>query len=134
MTEMLSAAESAADRDLVLLGIGASAGGLEAFQSLLGALRPTDRFALILVQHLDPEHESLLPELLSKRTRLPVQSIEDGMEIESGNVYLIPPAFGLDIRGRVLKLVPFEAPRGCAGPSTASSRRSRASMAAMRRA
>ncbi|RHZ96153.1 PAS domain S-box protein [Cereibacter sphaeroides] len=116
MTEMLSAAESAADRDLVLLGIGASAGGLEAFQSLLGALRPTDRFALILVQHLDPEHESLLPELLSKRTRLPVQSIEDGMEIESGNVYLIPPAFGLDIRGRVLKLVPFEAPRGLRRP------------------
>ncbi|WP_443210156.1 chemotaxis protein CheB [Rhodobacter sp. NSM] len=113
---MLSAAESRAGGDLILLGIGASAGGLEAFQSLLGALRPTDRFALVLVQHLDPEHESLLPELLSKRTRLPVQAITDGMQIEGGNVYLIPPAYSLDIRGRTLRLVPFEAPRGLRRP------------------
>lgn len=116
MTEKLSEVESGADQELILLGVGASAGGLEAFQSLLGALRPTDRFALILVQHLDPEHESLLPELLSKRTRLPVRSISDGMEVEAGNIYLIPPAYGLDIRGRMLKLEEFESPRGLRRP------------------
>lgn len=116
MTELAPVPSPAAAREPILLGIGASAGGLEAFQSLLGALRPSDPFALILVQHLDPEHESLLPELLSKRTRLPVQPIEDGMEVQAGNVYLIPPAFALDIEGRRLKLQPFDTPRGLRRP------------------
>ena len=59
----------------VILGVGASAGGLEAFQTLLGSLRNNDDFALVLVQHLDPEHESMLPELLSRRTTMPVKAI-----------------------------------------------------------
>lgn len=109
-------APPADERALILLGVGASAGGLEAFQALLGALRSTDDFALILVQHLDPEHESLLPELLAKRTRLPVHSITDGMLVEAGNIYLIPPAYGLNIEGRRLRLEAFETPRGLRRP------------------
>ncbi len=103
-------------RETVIFGVGASAGGLEAFQSLLGTLRADDNFALILVQHLDPEHVSLLPEILSKRTRLPVLSIEDGMEVKPGHVYLIPPAYGLEIEGWRLRLVEFQDPRGLRRP------------------
>ncbi len=97
---------------LILLGVGASAGGLEAYQALLGALRETDNFALILVQHLDPEHESLMPELLSKRSPQPVVAITDGMTVEPGHIYLIPPAYALRIEGRTLRLDEFETPRG----------------------
>lgn len=100
----------------VILGVGASAGGLEAFQTLLGTLRTSDDFALVLVQHLDPEHESMLPELLARRTRLPVKSIEDGMKVEPGNIYLIPPAYALDIEGDVLRLSEFDSPRGLRRP------------------
>ncbi|MEI4488501.1 chemotaxis protein CheB [Frigidibacter sp. MR17.14] len=96
----------------VIVGVGASAGGLEAFQTLLATLRPNDDFALILVQHLDPEHDSLLPELLSKRTQLPVQAITDGMVVKAANIYLIPPGVALEIADGVLRLVPFDAPRG----------------------
>lgn len=116
MPKSAPSALQAEERALILLGVGASAGGLEAFQGLLGTLRATDDFALILVQHLDPEHESLLPELLSKRTRLPVQAITDGMEVKAGNVYLIPPAYELTIEGARLRLVPFESPRGLRRP------------------
>ncbi|MFD1913011.1 chemotaxis protein CheB [Halodurantibacterium flavum] len=102
--------------DLVIFGVGASAGGLEAFQALLATLRPSDEFALILVQHLDPEHVSLLPEILSKRTRAPVVSIEDGMQVQAGHIYLIPPAFQLEIEDRTLRLVEFTDPRGMRRP------------------
>lgn len=110
---------SAASRDAgtpVILGVGASAGGLEAFQTLLESLRTNDKFALVLVQHLDPEHESMLPELLSRRTRLPVKPIEDGMKVEAGHIYLIPPAFALTIEGDILRLSEFDTPRGLRRP------------------
>jgi len=100
----------------VILGVGASAGGLEAFQTLLSTLRENDNFAVVLVQHLDPEHESLLPELLAKRTRMPVRPIKDGMRLAAGEIYLIPPAYALDIEGDRLKLVEFETPRGLRRP------------------
>ncbi|MWB77391.1 PAS domain-containing protein [Pseudooceanicola sp. 216_PA32_1] len=112
----MSDTDAAQSSPPVILGVGASAGGLEAFQSLLATLRATDDFAMVLVQHLDPEHESLLPELLSKRTRLPVRPITDGMELKAGEVYLIPPAFELDIQGTTLKLVEFDTPRGLRRP------------------
>ena len=100
----------------VILGVGASAGGLEAFQSLLSTLRSNDNFALVLVQHLDPEHESLLPELLAKRTNLPVRPIRDGMKVRAGEIYLIPPAYELGIEGDTLRLVEFDTPRGLRRP------------------
>jgi two-component system CheB/CheR fusion protein len=65
-----------------ILGIGASAGGLEAFQVLVATMADSHRLALVLIQHLDPDHESLLPELLAKRTSVPVQTITDGVEVE----------------------------------------------------
>jgi two-component system CheB/CheR fusion protein len=100
----------------LIIGVGASAGGLEAFQTLLSHLPEQHELALVLVQHLDPDHESLLPELLGKRTRTPVRSIVDGMVVEPGNVYLIPPGFSLRLEGRTLRLEAFDSPRGLRRP------------------
>ncbi|MEM1428573.1 MAG: chemotaxis protein CheB [Pseudomonadota bacterium] len=100
----------------LIIGIGASAGGLEAFQTLLSHLPERHDLALVLVQHLDPDHESLLPELLSKRTHTPVQSITDGMEVRPGNIYLIPPGSSLTLDGTTLHLEAFDSPRGLRRP------------------
>ena len=72
-----------------MVGIGASAGGLEALVELLGALPPTG-MAFIVVQHLDPTHESLLSEILAKKTALPVSLAIAGETLEADHVYVIP--------------------------------------------
>ncbi len=74
-----------------IVGIGASAGGLEAFTQLLENL-PTDTgMAFVLIQHLDPTRHSLLTELLNRKTSLPVTEVRDGMVVEPNQVYVIPP-------------------------------------------
>ena len=72
------------------VGIGASAGGLEALESFFGAMPATNRFAFVVVQHLSPDYKSLMAELLSKHTTIPIHQAEDGVEVEAGNIYLIP--------------------------------------------
>jgi two-component system, chemotaxis family, CheB/CheR fusion protein len=74
-----------------IVGVGASAGGFEAFRELLTALPSDTGLALVLVQHLDPGHESLLAKLLSKATAMPVAEVEEGMTVEPNHVYVIPP-------------------------------------------
>ena len=74
-----------------IVGVGASAGGFEAFRELLKSLPSDTGLALVLVQHLDPGHESLLAKLLSKATTMPVAEVEEGMTVESNHVYVIPP-------------------------------------------
>ena len=74
-----------------VVGIGASAGGLEAFTLLLKALPPDTGMAFVLVQHMDPKHESLLYQLLSKATKMPVAQVADRMRLERNRVYVIPP-------------------------------------------
>jgi two-component system CheB/CheR fusion protein len=74
-----------------VVAIGASAGGLDAISELLAALPPRPDMAYVLVQHLDPAHESLLPELLAKKTAMPVVQIRDDMDVEAGHFYVIPP-------------------------------------------
>ncbi|MHB8844468.1 MAG: chemotaxis protein CheB [Nitrospirota bacterium] len=74
-----------------LVGIGASAGGLEAFTKLLENLPPDTGMAFVLVQHLAPTKDSILSELLAKATSMPVREVEDGMTVEPNNVYVIPP-------------------------------------------
>lgn len=75
----------------LVAAIGASAGGLEAFSSLLGAIPKGAPLALVLVQHLSRTHTSQLPEILATRTALSVLSASDGVRVESGHVYVIPP-------------------------------------------
>ena len=100
----------------VIIGIGASAGGLEAFQQFLKGLPADHRLVLVLVQHLDPDHNSMMPELVSAKTKSPVHSVEDGMLVEPGHIYLIPPGFEMEIEGLRLRLEKFESPRGLRRP------------------
>jgi two-component system CheB/CheR fusion protein len=85
-------------------GVGMSAGGLEALGPLL-AHATLDRIALIVVQHLAPAHESVLPALLSKSTSVPVLLAEDGMRIAPRHVYVIPPNADLAILDGVLQVM-----------------------------
>jgi two-component system, chemotaxis family, CheB/CheR fusion protein len=74
-----------------VVGIGASAGGLEACRLLLKSLPPDTGLAFVLVQHLDPGHQSMLTSLLSKATEMPVTEVKEGMRAEPNHVYIIPP-------------------------------------------
>lgn len=99
-----------------IVGIGASAGGLEAFRHFLAAVQPGSGMAFILVQHLDPSHESLLVELLTPETALSVQQAVDGMLIEPEHLYVIPPGRALAVRGGILRLSRPEARHGARLP------------------
>jgi two-component system, chemotaxis family, CheB/CheR fusion protein len=87
-------------------GFGASAGGLEAFSELLQSLPADTGVAFVLIQHLDPKHSSLLTELLSRSTPMPVVEVKDGMRTESNHVYVIPPNANMTISNGALRLEP----------------------------
>ena len=89
-----------------IVGIGASAGGLEAFLQLLKHLPTQTGMGFVLVQHLDPTHDSALPQLLAPATAMPVAEVADGMRVEPDHVYVIPPDKTLTITAGVLRLVP----------------------------
>jgi len=90
--------------DFPVVGLGASAGGLEAFSKLLDILPPDSGMAFILIQHLDPTHESLMVELLSGHTAMRVQQAKDRTPIERDHVYVIPPRAYISIREGALHL------------------------------
>jgi len=87
-----------------IVGIGASAGGLEAFSELLRALPEKTGMAFVLVQHLDPKHTSDLREILSRTTRIPVQEVTDGIRVRPNQVYVIPPNTSIALKDGALKL------------------------------
>jgi two-component system, chemotaxis family, CheB/CheR fusion protein len=89
-----------------IVGVGASAGGLEAFTQLLSALPPNSGMAFVLIQHLDPQHDSLLTQALSRATQMTVLQIRDGMKVERNHVYVIPPNGDVGILHGVLTLLP----------------------------
>jgi len=74
-----------------VVGIGASAGGLDAFRALLKSLPVDTGMAFVLIQHLDPKHVSMLPALLGEYTGMPVVEVKHGMQIEPNHVYVIAP-------------------------------------------
>jgi two-component system CheB/CheR fusion protein len=74
-----------------IVGIGASAGGLEAFSELLRSLPQKTGMAFVLVQHLDPSHTSDLREILARTTNIPVHQVADGIAVRPDNIYVIPP-------------------------------------------
>ena len=93
-----------------MVGIGASAGGFEAFRHFLERLPPDTGMAFVYVQHLDPARKSLLVELLGRVARIPVLLAEDGMRLEPNRVYVIPPDATLTIEhGEVQLAVPAPA-------------------------
>ncbi len=99
-----------------IVGLGASAGGLEAYQAFLTAM-PTDAgLALVLIQHLDPNHKSMLAELLARCTSMPVQQVSGDTPVEPNQVYLLPPNKNLVIVNGVLQLHDLAQPRGQRAP------------------
>jgi two-component system CheB/CheR fusion protein len=90
--------------DCAVVGVGASAGGLDAFKHFFIATRADTGMAFVLIQHLDPTHESLTAELLGKHTRMSVVQVVDEMRIEPNHVYVIPPNKYLTISGQTLQL------------------------------
>ena len=87
-----------------IVGVGASAGGLEAFAQLLAALPRKTGMGFVLVQHLAPDHESALTEILSRATSLPVREITNDERVRVNHVYVIPPDTNLTIAEGVLKI------------------------------
>src|ERR1017187_9474300 len=87
-------------------GIGSSAGGLEVFKHLLADLPADTGLAIVFVQHLDPKHHSLLTEIPSRSTSMPVSEAADGMRVEANHVYVIPANGDLTIAQGVLRLAP----------------------------
>lgn len=97
-----------------IVGIGASAGGLAAFEAFFAGM-PADvdpGMAFVLVQHLAPDHKSLLPELLSRCTRLPVLEVVDGVVVRPNCIYVTPPAHDVSLVSGTLHLLEPSEPRG----------------------
>lgn len=82
-----------------VVGLGASAGGLEAFQQFLDHMPPNSGLAFVLIQHLDPHHETLMPDLLSKHTTMRVKRLEDGQTLEADHIYVAPSNASVSLSG-----------------------------------
>lgn len=76
---------------LFCVGIGASAGGLEAIEVFFKNMPENTGMAFVVVQHLSPDYKSLMMELLSRHTKMPIHRVEDNMIVKHNNIYLIPP-------------------------------------------
>ncbi len=88
-----------------IVGIGASAGGLEALETFFKHMPDTSGIAFVVVMHLDPSHVSLLPELLQRQTKMNVVKIRNSEHVEANKIYVIPPNTNLIITENVLELV-----------------------------
>lgn len=100
------------DSSPYVVALGASAGGLEALESFVGHVAAGSGMAYVVVQHLDPTHAGLLPELLQRATAMPVIAARDRLAVEADHVYVIPPNRDLAIFHGRLQLLEPTAPRG----------------------
>ncbi len=113
---VISATQSEEPRKkaFAIVGIGASAGGLAAFEAFFSGM-PTDsdpNMAFVLVQHLAPDHKSILTSLIQRYTRMQVLEVEDGMEVHPNCAYIIPPGRDMAFLNGTLQLLEPSAPRG----------------------
>lgn len=95
-----------------IIGIGASAGGLEALEQFFSTVLPNSGMAFVVVQHLDPHHKGMMCEILQRTTPIHVQQVTQEMEVKPDNIYVIPPGFDLSISHCVLHLSERGAPDG----------------------
>ncbi|MWV28955.1 CheR family methyltransferase [Aurantiacibacter rhizosphaerae] len=86
----MSESDEDANLGLPIVGIGASAGGLEALNELVGAIPSNSGIAYVIVQHLSPDHVSMMDQLLANHTQLPIKKIEDGMRAQADTIYVLP--------------------------------------------
>lgn len=105
-------ARGQARRPFPIVGLGASAGGLEALELFLEKVPKACGLGFVVVQHLDPTHKGIMVELLQRRTAMPIVQIKDRMKIEPNHVYVIPPNKDLSLLHGVLHLLEPVAPRG----------------------
>ena len=96
----------------LIVGIGASAGGLKAFELFFSKMPPDSGMAFILIPHLDPSRVSMLPELLRKYTEMPLLQANDGTKVERDTIYIIPPNKKMAINHGTLVLTEPTEPRG----------------------
>jgi two-component system CheB/CheR fusion protein len=89
---------------LYIVGVGASAGGLDALEQLFGAMPEDSGMAFVVIQHLSPDFKSMMDELLARRTKIPVRLVEDGVRVEPNHIYLIPSKKEMIISGGILLL------------------------------
>ncbi|MFI3218364.1 MAG: chemotaxis protein CheB, partial [Methylococcales bacterium] len=101
-----------ANTNFPIVGIGASAGGLEAFEQFFHGIPENSGLAFVLVPHLDPSHGSLLTEILQRATTMPVIEALDQLPVEVNHVYIIPPNRDMEIFHGELQLTVPTAPRG----------------------
>jgi two-component system, chemotaxis family, CheB/CheR fusion protein len=94
------------------VAIGASAGGIEALTELARNLSPDTGLSFVFIQHLDPTHESILTELVSKETKMPVRKVTNGLQVAPNHIYVIPPNAKMSISRNTLELTPREDSRG----------------------
>lgn len=85
------------DSNLVIVGVGASAGGLEALQDFFTAMPTQIPFAFVVIQHLSPDYKSLMDELLARCTNIKIDIAFDGMSMEANHIYLIPPGKNISV-------------------------------------
>ncbi len=93
-----------AESSFPIVGVGASAGGFEAFTQLLKSLPSDTGMGFVLVQHLDPDHPSALTELLSRVSPIPVREVQNGVAVEPNQVHVIPPNVNMSISDGILRL------------------------------
>lgn len=96
----------------IIVGIGASAGGLAVLKDFVQSLPQESNLAYVVVQHLDPTHESMLADLLSKVSKVTVMDAADGQEVKPDHVYVLPPNYYIELEGRTIKLTEPEQSHG----------------------
>jgi two-component system, chemotaxis family, CheB/CheR fusion protein len=109
-----------------VVGIGASAGGLEAVTELISGIKTESGLAFLLVQHLDPRHPSLLAEIIATKTGMKVETAVDGESIKADSFYVIPPNTTMTVESGTLRLAARPPERGCISRSMSCLNRWRA--------
>ncbi|WP_051080328.1 chemotaxis protein CheB [Thiomicrorhabdus arctica] len=114
MSKNVKSSEKNKKNTFPIVGIGASAGGLSAFLAFFNAMPPTSEsgMAFVLVQHLAPNHSSMLVELIQRHTKMHVLQVEDGVEVQPNCVYIIPPAHDMALMNGILQLFEPGSPHG----------------------
>lgn len=100
--------------DFPIVGIGASAGGLAAFENFFSAISDDTNpgVAFVVVQHLDPIHKSMLTDLIGRYTHIPVYEVKDGMVVQPNCIYVIPPNYDMILEYGTLQMQERTEPRG----------------------
>lgn len=93
------------DSKHIIVAVGASAGGLEALNAFFDNVVDNSDYSYVIIQHLSPDHKSLMAELLSKKTNVPIIAVTDDSEIKRSHIYVIPPTMNLIIEGNHLRLL-----------------------------